>query len=191
MSEAAFARLSLLDAHPPADAFRPWRTRPSSAATSVAEPPPEPDRFAMGYAEGERVAAAAFADERVGLQKLLAEAHALQPEPSEELAVLIATTVEQLVTEIIGRMPIERKWLEERTGRAVSCIAEADAARTLWMHPDDIELLADADLSLDLCPDPKLERGALRIDCSHGWIEDGRSQHLDALRTMLGSEAES
>jgi flagellar assembly protein FliH len=61
----------------------------------------------------------------------------------------------------------------------------------LWLHPDDAALVADADLPLEVHTDPTLERGALRIDCSLGWIEDSRSLHLDALRATLGMEAQS
>jgi flagellar assembly protein FliH len=189
MSEAVFARVSLVDARAPAHAFSPWQTRHAGkVAASTADP--VADRFALGYAEGERVASAAFATERAALLRLVAAADVLQPEPSEELAVMIATTVERLVSEIVGRVPVEREWLKERIDRALSCIGEADAARTLSLHPADIALLGDVALPLEVRADETLERGALRIDCSHGWIEDSRSLHLDALRTTLGIEAQ-
>jgi flagellar assembly protein FliH len=189
MSDAVFARVSLLDAHAPESVFTPLRARPGDAPASVAAP--EPDLYAEGFAAGERAAREALQTRHADMQQLLAAADALQPEPSEELAAMIATTVERLVTELVGRMPVEREWLASKIDAAIACLSEADAARTLWLHPDDIALLGDAELPLQLSHDPSLERGALRIDCSHGWIEDSRSLHLEELRTALGIEARS
>jgi flagellar assembly protein FliH len=193
MSDATFARLSLVEARAPVSAFNPLRPRlmPGRTPPTMPADTAEPDLFALGFAAGEQVASEAFATERTALGRLVAAAQALQPEPSEELAAMIAATVEQLVTELVGKMPVERDWLEERIERAMSCIAKADAARVLRLHPDDIDLLADTAVPLALCPDPELQRGELRIECSQGWIEDGRSQHLDALRVMLGTGSQS
>ncbi len=193
MSEPAFARVSLIDARAPTSAFSPMRARAVGSAPGSSAPRAEgaSDPFALGFAEGARAATESFAAERTELLDLIAAANAFQPEPSEELAAMIATTVERLVTELVGMMPVERPWLIERIDRAMSCLGEADAARTLWLHPDDAALVADADLPLEVHTDPTLERGALRIDCSLGWIEDSRSLHLDALRATLGMEAQS
>lgn len=193
MSEAAFARVSLIDARAPTSAFSPMRARAvaGSPGASASRAEHASDPFAIGFAEGERVATERFAADHDNLLKLIATANVFQPEPSEELAAMIATTVERLVTELVGTMPVERPWLIDRIERAMSCIGEADAARTLWLHPDDAALVADADLPLEIHADAALERGALRIDCSLGWIEDSRSLHLDALRATLGIEARS
>ncbi len=191
MSESVFARISLVDAHAPTSAFTPMQPRavPGSSSFAASRPGAASDPFSLGFAEGERAASECFAAERVELMTLLASANALQPEPSEELAAMIATTVERLVTELVGTMPVERSWLLERIDRAMACMGDADAARTLWLHPDDAALVGDAGLALDIQCDGTLERGALRIDCSRGWIEDSRSLHLDALRATLGIEA--
>jgi flagellar assembly protein FliH len=192
MSEAVVARVSLLDARVRSHGFAPLRPRtvgPPSPATTG--PEPETDLFALGFAEGERVASATLAGERDALLQLLAAAQALQPEPSEELAAMIAMTVEHLVAEIVGAAKFDHKALVERIGRATACIAEADGARTLWLHPDDAALAGNTELALDIHVDDTLERGAIRIDCSRGWIEDGRSIHLNALRAALGIEGRS
>lgn len=186
MSEAGFTRVSLLDACAPTRAFSPLR--PRAVGATVATPTVEPDHFAAGFAEGERASSAAFAPERAALQRLIVTAEALQAEPSEELAAMIAVTVERLVTELVGAMPVERTWLAGRIDSALACIDAADAARTLWLHPDDAALLGDVELPLDMQTDASLERGALRIDCSLGWVEDSRSRHLDDLRATLGIE---
>jgi flagellar assembly protein FliH len=188
MSEAAFARVSLVDARAPRSGFSPLRPRAADVAPTV-DATAQPDLFALGFSAGQRDAADAYEAERTALLNLLAAADAFQPESSEELAAMIATTVERLVTDLVGHMPVERSWLVERIDRAMACIDAADAARTLWLHPDDAVLLGDHALPLDIHPDAALERGALRIDCSSGWIEDSRSVHLDALRATLGIEA--
>jgi flagellar assembly protein FliH len=187
MSEPAFARVSLVDARASASPFHPLRSRLVTGA-APREDAAEPDLFALGFAAGEEAATEAFERERAALAAVVAAAEALQPEPTEELALLIAATVEHLVTELVGMIPVERPWLVDRIARAMACIEEADAARTLWLHPDDIALLGNTPLPLEARADDALERGALRIDCAHGWVEDSRSVHLAALRAALGVE---
>lgn len=190
MFETKVARVSLLDVRAPSGVFSPMHI--AAAQKGFVHDTPSDgaeDAFALGYAEGERAARATFDVERDAMAALLAAAQALQPEPSEELAAMIATTVERLVTEIVGQVEIDRSWMLSRIERAVGHIGEADAARTLWLHPNDMALLDGLDFPIELRADPELERGALRIDCSSGWIEDSRSQHLDALRATLGAAA--
>lgn len=190
MFESKVARVSLLDVRAPTGAFSPMHIRPSQGGF-VQDRPADgaDDAFALGYAEGERAARATFDVERDALTTLLAAAEALQPEPSEELAAMIAATVERLVAEIVGQVEIDRTWMLSRIERAVGHIGEADAARTLWLNPHDLALLDGIDFPIELRADPGLERGALRIDCSSGWIEDSRSQYLEALRATLGAAA--
>jgi flagellar assembly protein FliH len=179
MSE--IVRLSLVDVRRPASAFRPMRADAPQPATLA-----EPDAYAEGFAEGRQAAADFFATEHAAMAGLLASASALQPEPSEELAAMIALTVERLVCECVGNAAVDRDWLVGRARLAASLVAEADQARTLWLHPDDLPLIEGIELAVIPAADPSLDRGALRIDCSAGWIENGRSIHLDALRAELG-----
>jgi flagellar assembly protein FliH len=146
----------------------------------------ETNLCAQAYSDGFHAASVQFEEERAGMLALITTAQALQAEPSDEVAALIAETVERLVSGIVGRAAIDTDWLIERATRATQLIAEADAARTMWLHPDDVALLADAELNLVLMADPHAARGSIRIDCSAGWIEDGTAIHLDALRTELG-----
>ncbi len=190
MFEAPITRVSLLDVRAPSSAFSPMHIRAEQGRFVQDRPADDADdAFALGYAEGERAARATFDVERDAMATLLAAAEALQPEPSEELAAMIATTVERLVAEIVGQVEIDRSWMLSRIERAVGHIGEADAARTLWLHPQDLALLDGIDFPIELRADPDLERGGLRIDCSSGWIEDSRSQHLEALRATLGTGA--
>lgn len=187
------ARVSLVDAYAPARAFSPLIARQPTVPEpdeAVAEPV-EVDLYAQGLDDGRRAAEIDFAEERNAFAMMLASANALQPEPSEELAAMIATTVERLVTDIVGTIVIDRSWLDARIAHAMACLDKADAARTLWLHPDDAALLGGHALPLEIATDPTMERGALRIDCSHGWIEDSRSLHLDALRALLSTGTKS
>lgn len=188
MFESKVARVSLLDVRAPSGAFSPMHIRPTQGGfVQDKSADDSEDVFALGYAEGERAARATFDVERDAMAALLATAQALQPEPSEELAAMIATTVERLVSEIVGQVEIDRTWMLARIERAVGHIGEADAARTLWLHPTDLALLDGLDFPIELRADPTIERGALRVDCSSGWIEDSRSLYLEALRATLGT----
>ena len=155
---------------------------PATAQTEV----PEADPYMRGFEEGQQVAATAFAIERAAMMKLIASSDALAPEASEELAVLIGEAVERLVSEIVGKAAVDRDWLTLQAKRAASLIAECDAARTMWLHPDDVALIDSAAIDLTIMADPAAQRGSIRIDCSAGWIEHGTALYLEDLRTELG-----
>jgi len=161
-------------------------TVPVEPAPAAAEPADDP--FAQGLAEGQRLAEAAFAVEREQLLALVAGAEALQDEPSEELAQLIAETVERLVRQIVGRAPIDAEWLQTQADIAAAMVAEADKARTLWVNPADAALLMDAPIALPVEADPTMMRGTVRIETSAGWIEHGRAVYLNELCAALGGE---
>ena len=176
-----------------------FRPLPFFAPEPEAEPEPQADPaeaalaadpFARGLAEGQRVAEAAFAVERQQLLALIAGAESLQDEPSEELAQLIAETVERLVRQIVEAAPIDAEWLRAQAETAAAMVADADKARTLWVHPEDAALLADSPLALPIAADASMTRGTVRIETSAGWIEHGRAVHLAELRAALGSEGE-
>ncbi|SEH16385.1 flagellar assembly protein FliH [Sphingopyxis sp. YR583] len=190
-AETGFAPVSLADAMARGTGFRPISFAPSAYAPQpVEESIDEPaldDPFALGLAEGQRLAEAAFVAERHQLLALLAGAEALQDEPSEELAQLIATTVERLVRQIVATAPIDTEWLQAQVDTATAMIADADKARTLRVHPDDAALLADAPLAMAIESDAAMMRGTVRIETSTGWIEHGRAVYIDELRTALGT----
>ena len=151
----------------------------------MATPVTAPDDYVRGFEDGKSVAATAFAAERTELIALVTSATNAAPHPSEELTALMTATVERLVGEIVGHTDIDRAWLTAQISRACSVIADCDAAQTLWLHHDDAALMAGSDLTLDLRIDAAAERGSIRIDCSAGWIEQGRSLYLDALHEAL------
>jgi flagellar assembly protein FliH len=189
MSEALIQQIRMCDARPHDSGFRPMLSTAPSVDTK--EETPQADLYALGFAEGQQMAAQAFEIERAALMKLIASANALQNEPSEELAVLIGEAVDRLVSDIIGNAPIDRDWLNAHAKRAADMVAECDAARTMWVHPDDLPLIDSNLISLTLMADPDAERGSIRIDCSTGWIEHGTALYLEELRTELGLGGQS
>ena len=192
-AETGFAPVTLAAAMARSSGFRPLAfdgsPRPPQPAASGPAELDLDDPFARGLAEGQRVAEAAYVAERHQLLALLAGAEALQDEPSEELAQLIAHTVERLVHQIVADAPIDAAWLQAQAETAAAMVADADKARTLCVHPDDAALLADCALPLALASDPGMMRGTVRIETSTGWIEHGRAVYLDELRVALGEGA--
>jgi flagellar assembly protein FliH len=142
--------------------------------------------YEIGYSEGQYVAETRFTHERAALTELLISANAMQPEASEELALLIGETVFSLVSSIVGAVNIDRNWLAEQAKAAVDIIRECDDARTIRLHPEDAALLADTDLPLAVIVDEDAKRGSIHIDCSNGWVESGVSIYLETLRAELG-----
>ena len=191
-TETGFAPVSLTEAMARGNGFRPMSFAPAPYTAQATEQESLheldlEDPFALGLAEGQRLAEAAFVAERHQLLALLAGAEALQDEPSEELAQLIAETVERLVRQIVDAAPIDAIWLQAQAETAASMVADADKARTLWVHPEDAALLADCPLTLAIESDPAMVRGTVRLETSTGWIEHGRAVYLDELRTALGT----
>jgi flagellar assembly protein FliH len=198
MSDPNFAPTPLAMAMARQGGFRPMSFDPAvreaeaeAAAQMHAEVEPGEDPFEKGLAEGQRLAEAGFAVERGQLLALVAGAEALQDEPSEELAQLIAETVERLVRQIVADAPIDAIWLKDQAETAAALVSEADKARTLWVHPQDAALLMDSDIRLPVAADPSMMRGTVRIETSAGWIEHGRAVYLNELRAALGREEDA
>ena len=195
MSDQSFAPTPLAQIMARDTGFRPLsfdpvaRAREAVAAAEPVEIEPGEDPFATGLAEGQRLAEAGFAVERDQLLALVAGAQALQDEPSEELAQMIAETVERLVRQIVADAPIDAEWLKEQAETAAALVAECDKARTLWVHPQDAALLMDCALTLPISADATMVRGTVRIETSGGWIEHGRAVYLNELRAALGGES--
>ena len=195
MSDAAVRSIRIADAAPPRNGFVAGNFERVSVHVSAngrhasdlaGEHPVTVDHYKQGFEDGRRAAEEAFSAERAALLSLVEKANALQPEPSEELAMLIGDTVYRLVTDIVGQVEIDRDCLARRATAAAGLVAECDNARTLCVNPDDLPLLEGLVTTLALSGDASLSRGDIRIDCSAGWIEHGTSLYLDALRSELG-----
>ena len=192
MSDSTVRAIRIVDAASPKSGFVPGNFARIDNVISMQNVQPigewaaGADRYELGFEEGRRTAQDAFEIERAALQRLVESAGALQPESSEELAMLIGETVYRLVTDIVGKVEIDADCLTRRASAAAALIAECDNARTLCVNPDDIPLLEGLRTSLKIDGDSSLARGDVRIDCSAGWIEHGTSLYLDALRSELG-----
>ena len=89
--------------------------------------------------------------------------------------------------QIVASAPIDAEWLQAQAETAAAMVADADKARTLWVHPEDAALLADCPLTLAIESDAAMMRGTVRLETSTGWIEHGRAVYLDELRAALGT----
>jgi len=109
----------------------------------------------------------------------------LKPQPSQALAMLLSETVERLVRQIMGTVEIDRDTLIQRCERAAELIGDEAGPMRLRLHPEDLELLADAPIDTPLVGDSSLLRGTIRLETDEGWIEDGPEARLERLRAAL------
>jgi flagellar assembly protein FliH len=145
----------------------------------------DPDPYQLGFADGQNIAQAAFAVERQQLVRLIANAEAIRPEDNAETEYLLGQAIRLIVEDIVGDATIDPERLARQIDDALSLATEADLARTICLHPDDMALLADTPLPLDCMPDPELPPGGFRIECSAGWIEHGPTFALNRLERLL------
>ncbi|MBL0924369.1 MAG: flagellar biosynthetic protein [Sphingomonadaceae bacterium] len=156
------------------------RGQPAAAA-----PDPVDAGYHQGFADGQLLAETAFALEREQLHRLIASADAIRAEDNPDIAFLLANTVRKIVHDIVGEISCNPLFLTKQIESAVAILVDADQARTICLHPDDVALLADAPLPLPCKADPALERGAIRIECSSGWVEHGPAFLLQRLDQLL------
>jgi flagellar assembly protein FliH len=145
----------------------------------------DPDSYQQGFAEGQNIAEAAFAVERLQLLRLIASAEAIRPEDSAETEYLLGNAIRIIVANIVGDVTFCPDLLAKQVAEAVGAATEADQARTICLHPDDLELLAESPLPLACKPDPELPPGGFRIECSAGWIQHGPAFALKRLERLL------
>lgn len=189
------------DAPTVAPAFTSWASRllpvdvaeEDEADQEVAPEPVDPidpdevaiGAFARGYEEGCRAMEAEFATERAAMQRLIAAAETLQPEPPAALASLIAETVGRLVRQIVGEAPIDPDLLLARAEAAAALVVDETRPVRMRLCAADCLLLADAGLELELVADPVLAPGTILIETKDGWIEDGPAAALARLSRQL------
>jgi flagellar assembly protein FliH len=182
MSEAV--KLSLAQYFGDRSGFRPRDLRSSMPQLVLHAQDP----YALGLADGQQMAEAAFGVERKQLHALIAAADVLAPEGNAEIAFMLDNIIRSIVTKIVGDLPIDATLLAQQIKVATGALTEADNNRHLRMHPEDLVLLANVDLPLSCSADPNLPRGAMRIECSDGWIEHGPTLALERLADMLSND---
>jgi len=179
MSEAKF--VPLVDtASGTSDGFRNWAEPVAGASASPADP------YALGLAEGQLLAEAAFAEERRRLLVLVAAANALQPIEPEAVRTLICEAVNRLVREIVGATPVDADHLHRQVEEASELAGTTGTARVLRLSPQDVALLEGAGIKLPIVPDAALTPGTLRVETDGCTVEHGRDVQLEALSLQLG-----
>lgn len=182
MSEAN--KLSLAQYFGSRQGFRPRDV--TSVAPEICQQ--SPDLYAAGLADGQQMAEVTYSLERKQLQDLISSAHAIKAEDNAELTHMLDILVCKIVANVVGSIAIDADFLRRQIDAAIAVLTEADQNRILRMHPDDLALLADADLPLKCSADASLARGTLRIECSDGWIEHGPAMVLDRLERALSQD---
>jgi flagellar assembly protein FliH len=145
--------------------------------------------YAQGIEDGRRAMEKALDEERAAIARLAASLEGLRPEPTGPLALLLAETVDRLVREILGEVDIDANRLLARAKAAAALIGKAVEPSRLRVHPDDVDLLAPADLPVPVEGDPSLARGSIVLETAEGWIEDGPAVRLERLRAALDKMA--
>jgi flagellar assembly protein FliH len=171
--------------------FTPWGSGDDSldpAGDSVRVPDLEAaqaEAFAQGFESGRRTVEQEAAAERDAIARLAETLEALQPEPTQLLAALLAETVDRLVREIVGSVEVDQTLLIQRAEAAAALIGEETEPRALRVHPDDAALLEGAHIPVEVVADASLTRGTVLLETGQGWIEDGPAVRLDRLRNAL------
>lgn len=188
-----FAERSLVDT---ASAFVPWDSPLGCSAPQAAEAAPAGEAgldieairtqaFTEGFEEGCRTVDNEVAAEREALAALMESLKVLQPEPADALAAMLAATVERLVHQIVGEVPINPILLVKRAEAAAAMIGEETQASRLLVNPADLPLFARTRVPIEIAADPAIERGGVRVEWGRGCIEDGPSVRLERLRASL------
>lgn len=141
--------------------------------------------FAAGHAEGLAMLERAILDERASVARLAESLEALRAEPAGPLAALLARTVDRLVRQVVGEVAIDGDRLLERARAAAELIVDETAPVRMRVHPADHERLAGAALPVELVPDATIAPGAVSVEGTDGWIEDGPAAALDRLAHLL------
>lgn len=181
---------SFIRPHVDVATFTPWSRAPrrgAEHAEEAVEDPPTPEAlaFAEGFEEGRRTVEAELAQEREALRKLAESLAVLKPEEPEELALLLAETVERLVRQIVGEVSFDSDILVERATRAAIIVAEQGTSAKMRLNPSDHGFLEGADLPVEMVSDPRLAPGTVLLETADGWIEDGSDVGIEKLRIAL------
>lgn len=143
------------------------------------------DAFAEGFAAGSRTTAEALGDDSDARMKLIVALEQLGPASSGTLATMLSTAVVRLVAQIVGEVEINIDTLTQRCVTVAALIDESEGRSALRLNPEDVPLLAGAELGVQVIADPEMPRGSVRLDTADGSIEDGPDVRLSRLRALL------
>lgn len=130
---------------------------------------PTDDEYARGVAEGRRTVEAEVASERDVLLQLAVSLEALQSPSVALIASLTVASVERLVLDIAGTVPIDGALLRERAD-ALAAIVSDQSDVVLAVHPDDAHFF---DATMPTIGDRTLSRGTVEARTATSVHEDG------------------
>ncbi len=142
---------------------------------------PLAEAFAEGFAQGEAQANAEAeiraAESEAARQALELSITRFDETMAETLRQRLHDTVAALCEAAIAPLTLDHEALARRVERAVAMLARADDERVIRLNPVDLALISTR-LAADwaLLEDASLPRGALRIECATGGVEDGPEQ---------------
>lgn len=148
------------------------------------ETPHEPDPVAEAYERGYREGAERAAEEARRAEQQRDQARAaielafgrLDEADAVQLTERLRQTVLALCESAVLPLAIDPDGLAKRVERAVSMLQRAQDERIVRLNPEDLALVSQRlSPTLQVEPDPSVERGGLRIETADGGIEDGPS----------------
>ncbi len=151
-----------------------WPTEPRGSA-------PVEDEFARGVAEARRTVEAEVASEREVLLQLASSLEALQSPSAAVIASLIVASVERLVVDIAGNVPIDADLLRARAD-ALAAIVSDQGEVVLAVNPDDVHFF---DGARSVVSDALLPRGTVEARTAASVYEDGVVPALARLRAEM------
>ncbi len=195
MSDLGFSlssqRFSLFEALAKPSGFQP-DARFGAASPHHQQPEPEPvaetapeeagdpvadafsDGFTAGYQQARAEAEARAAADAAAQEGLMLSFARLDATLEEELRLRLRETVAALCETAIAPLALDAEALMRRIERATAMLARADDDRVIHLHPDDIRLVSPRlSEQWHVQPDPRLERGTIRIESPGGGVEDG------------------
>ena len=98
---------------------------------------------------------------------------------------MLAASVERLVHQVVGEVPINPILLVKRAEAAAALIGEETQASRMLVNPADLPLFARTRVAIEIVGDAAIERGGVRVEWGRGCIEDGPSVRLERLRAQL------
>lgn len=157
----------------------------SPLVACVPAPGPDADPVAEAYARGFADGTALARDEALHAERERDAARAaielafthFDEKSAAELSERLRQTVHALCEEAILPLALDIDGLAARIETAVAMLRRSQDERRVLLNPDDL-LLVEGRLphSLEVEPDPSVERGGLRIETADGGVEDGPSQ---------------
>jgi flagellar assembly protein FliH len=132
------------------------------------------DGFAAGHEQARAQAEARMAKDAAAREELALSFARIDGALEDTLRLRLRDTVAALCEAAIAPLALDEEALMARITRAISMLARADDERVIHLHPDDIDLISPR-LSEDwtVQPEPRLERGTVRIESQNGGVEDG------------------